>query len=320
MRKMPALLSALVAVPIFAYGQSPFPNRPVRIIVPFSIGTGMDLVGRRMGERIGPRLGQPATVENPIGVSGLLGAEMVAKSAPDGHTLLVTASSITIATHLYPTPGFNAMNDLAPVGIVAYTSSTMVAGSKAKFSTLRELITAAKANPGKITFASSGIGSASHLRLEEFQSATGTQFLHVPYKSTGAAMTDVIGGHVDVSLLSTSTITPAVQNGALKAIATATEKRHRLSPNVPTFVEEGITGFLEDGWFGILVPKATPPALVTRLNTEIRAIIESPEVKSSLENAGLTVRTGTPAEMQAILTSDYSKYGAIIRKLNIKPE
>jgi tripartite-type tricarboxylate transporter receptor subunit TctC len=319
MRNPVAALLLLAALPLSAHPQS-YPTRPIRIIVPFSLGTGIDIVGRKFSEKAAQRLGQPAPVENPLGMSGLIGAEMVSKAPPDGYTLLVTANSICIIPHLYPKMNFNPMTDLTPLGIVSLTSSTLIANGKAKFGTLRELIAAAKANPGKITFASSGVGSSSHFRLEEFQVATGTQFLHVPYKSTAAAMTDVIGGHVDVSLLSTGTINAAVQGGQLKAIATATQNRHRLSPTVPTFGEEGISGFLEDGWFGFLAPKGMPPALATRLSNELRAFMELPDVRASLEAAGQTVHATSAAEMQQTMTTDFARYAALIKRLNIKAQ
>jgi tripartite-type tricarboxylate transporter receptor subunit TctC len=315
---LPVLLAAL-ALPLAAPAQQ-YPSRPIRIVVPFSLGTGIDIIGRKFSEKVQQRLGVAAPVENPLGMSGLLGAEMVSRAPADGHTLLVTANSICIIPHLYPQSGFNPTADLTPLGIVSLTSSTLIARPKAKFSTLRDLIAAAKANPGKISFASSGVGSSSHFRLEEFQVATGTQFLHVPYKSTAAAMTDVIGGHVDVSLLSTGTIHPAVQAGQLKAVATATTKRHRLSPDVPTFAEEGISGFLEDGWFGFLAPKGLPPALATRVSSEIRSFMDLPDVRAALEAAGQTIFVTTPAEMQQTMTGDLARYGALIRKLNIKTE
>jgi tripartite-type tricarboxylate transporter receptor subunit TctC len=260
-------------------------------------------------------------VENRTGVSGHIGAELAARAPADGHTLLVTARNISITALLYPSASFDATKDLIPVGIAAWGGTLLVANPKTKFNTLRELLAEAKASPGKVTFASAGVGSPSHISLELFQVATGTQFLHVPYKGTGPAVTDLIAGHVDVALLATHTIMPFVTRGQLKAIAVAAQKRHRLAPGVPALSEEGVTNFSDDtAWYGFLAPAGTPPEIVTKWNTEIRAILNSPEVKASLEKIGLDVRPSTVEEMRAVLVKERAEIAEIIKKNNIKGE
>ncbi len=296
-----------------------FPTRPMRFIVPFTPGTGMDNIARQVAERMHSRWGQPVIVENRLGAAGNLGAEMVARAQPDGHTLLVTASNLTITATLIPTAGFEPMNDLAPIMIAAWGNQTLVVNPGFKAANLPEFLAMAKASPGKLTFASPGIGSPQHIALELLQQQTGTSFLHVPYKGTAPGIADVIAGHVDAMLVATHTVMPQVTAGRLRALAVAAQTRHRAAPDLPSFGELGVPNFTTDAWYGFLAPRATPQPILDKLYAEIRAIIDLPEVKGALDKTGLEVRPSTPAEMRAAMQREFTQYGEIIRKNGIRP-
>lgn len=296
-----------------------FPTRPMRFIVPFTPGTGMDNIARQVAERMHSRWGQPVIVENRLGAAGNLGAEMVARAQPDGHTLLVTASNLTITATLMPTAGFEPMNDLAPIMIAAWGNQTLVVNPGFKAASLPEFLAMAKASPGKLTFASPGIGSPQHIALELLQQQTGTSFLHVPYKGTAPGVADVIAGHVDAMLVATHTVMPQVTAGRLRALAVAAQTRHRAAPDLPSFGELGVPNFTTDAWYGFLAPRATPQPIQDKLYAEIRAIIDLPEVKGALDKTGLEVRPSTPAEMRTAMQREFAQYGEIIRKNGIRP-
>jgi tripartite-type tricarboxylate transporter receptor subunit TctC len=297
-----------------------FPSRPIKLIVPFTPGTGMDNIARQVAEKMTARLGQPVVVENRLGTAGNLGAEMVAKAPADGHTLLVTASNLTITATLYPTPGFAPMTDLVPMTIAAWGNQTLVVNPKARFNTLAEFLAAAKAQPGKVTFASPGVGSPQHIALELFQQQAGVEFLHVPYKGTAPGVTDLIAGHVDAMLVATHTVMPYVTSGKLKALAVAAQSRHKTAPSLPSFGELGLKQFTTDAWYGFLAPRGTPPEILDKLTTEVRTILNLPDVRAALEKTGLEVRPSTPEEMRAVMQREFTEYGEIIRRNNIKAQ
>ena len=314
--------AALAAAALFAGGAlaQDFPNRTIKMIVPFTAGTGMDNIARQVGEKMHARLGQAVVVENRLGTAGNLGAEMVARAPADGYTLLVTASNLTITANLYATPGgFQPMNDLVPLAIAAWGNATLVVNPNSKANTLPEFLALAKAAPGKVTFASPGMGSPQHIALELFQQQAGVQFLHVPYKGTAPGITDLIAGHVDAMFVATHTVMPYVTSGKLKAIAVGSQSRHKAAPQLPSFGELGIKNFTTDAWYGFLAPKGTPQPVLDKLAGEIRAILNLPDVKGALEKTGLDIRPSTPEEMRAVMQREFTEYGEIIRKNNIKP-
>ena len=314
--------AALAAAALFAGGAlaQDFPNRTIKMIVPFTAGTGMDNIARQVGEKLHARLGQAVVVENRLGTAGNLGAEMVARAPADGYTLLVTASNLTITANLYATPGgFQPMNDLVPLAIAAWGNATLVVNPNSKANTLPEFLALAKSAPGKVTFASPGMGSPQHIALELFQQQAGVQFLHVPYKGTAPGITDLIAGHVDAMFVATHTVMPYVTSGKLKAIAVGSQSRHKAAPQLPSFGELGIKNFTTDAWYGFLAPKGTPQPVLDKLAGEIRAILNLPDVKGALEKTGLDIRPSTPEEMRAVMQREFTEYGEIIRKNNIKP-
>jgi tripartite-type tricarboxylate transporter receptor subunit TctC len=296
-----------------------FPTRPMRFVVPFTPGTGMDNIARRVAEKMHARWGQPVIVENRLGASGSLGAEGVARAQPDGHTLLVTASNLTITATLLATPGFQPMTDLVPITIAAWGNQTLVVTPGFKAANLTDFLAMAKADPGKLTFASPGVGSPQHIALELLQQQTGTSFLHVPYKGTAPGVADVIAGHVNAMLVATHTVMPQVTAGKLRALAVAAQSRHKAAPDLPSFGELGVPNFTTDAWYGFLAPRGTPQPVLDKLYAEIRAIIDLPDVKGALDKTGLEVRPSTTAEMRAVMQREYTQYGEIIRKNNIRP-
>ncbi len=297
-----------------------FPTRTIKFIVPFTPGTGMDNIARQVGQKLSSRLGQPVVVENRLGTAGNLGAEMVAHAPPDGHTILVTASNLTITATLYPTPGFAPMRDLVPLTIAAWGNQTLVVNPRADYNTLPEFLAAARAAPGKITFASPGVGSPQHIALELFQQQAGVSFLHVPYKGTAPGITDLIAGQVDAMLVATHTVMPYVTAGKLKALAVAAQSRHKAVPQLASFGELGLKKFTTDAWYGFLAPRGTPPEVLALLSREVQDILNLPDVKNVLEKTGLDVRPSTAEEMRVVMEREFIDYGEIIRKNQIKPE
>jgi tripartite-type tricarboxylate transporter receptor subunit TctC len=319
-RLLCAAVAAVAALTAPCAAQAAYPSKPIRIIVPFTPGTGVDNIARAVGQKLTERLGVAVVVENKTGVAGNLGAKYVGLAAPDGYTLLATSNNLTINANLYPDPEFNAMKSLAPLSIGAWGNSTLVERPDLKINSLADLITYAKANPGKLTFASAGVGSPMHIQLEEFQELTGTKFTHIPYKGTGPAEVDVMGGHVDLAFLATHTVAPNVLNGHIKAIAVGADTRHPVLPNVPSFGEQGYPKFSTAMWYGFLAPHGTPPEILDKLNKEIVAILAMPDVKGSLEKTGLTVRATSPQEMEDVMQREYTEFGKVIKEANIKAE
>ncbi len=321
MRKILLSMLALACAASLPAQAQQYPSRPIRIVVALTPGTGPDNIARKVGEKFPERLGQPAVVENRPGLSGHLGAEVAARSAADGYTILMTTSSLTMTATLYAHayPNFNAMTNLAPLAIAASGASTLVATSKSHFSTLPELVAFARANPGKLSFGTPGHGHAFHFLMEYLQEETGTKFLHVPYKGTGPGMADLLAGHIDLMFLSTHTIMPYISNGKVKGIASASTGRHRVAPDMPSYGELGLR-VPSIGWFGFLAPAAVPQPIQTRLSSEIRTILAMPDVKGALEKTGLDVNPLPPERMREIMKVEFADYAMAIKKYNIKPE
>jgi tripartite-type tricarboxylate transporter receptor subunit TctC len=204
--------------------------------------------------------------------------------------------------------------------IAAWGNQTLVVNPKARFNTLAEFLAVAKAQPGKVTFASPGVGSPQHIALELFQQQAGVEFLHVPYKGTAPGVTDLIAGHVDAMLVATHTVMPYVTSGKLKALAVAAHSRHKTAPSLPSFGELGLKQFTTDAWYGFLAPRGTPPEILDKLTTEVRTILNLPDVRAALEKTGLEVRPSTPEEMRAVMQREFTEYGEIIRRNNIKAQ
>jgi tripartite-type tricarboxylate transporter receptor subunit TctC len=298
-----------------------YPSQPIKFIVPFTPGTGMDIIARNVGPKLTERLGQPVVVENRPGASGNIGAEAVAKAAPDGYTLMVGANTVVIAVNLYKSVPFDALADFAPITLAATSTLVLVVNPATGIGSVADLIARAKAQPDKLTYGSPGIATPHHMAMELFQDLTGTRLLHVPYKGSAGAVTDLIAGQIDVMFLPVHQVLPYMAAGRLKVLAAGGAKRHPSAPDLPTLVELGIKGAeAADIWYAMWAPKDTPAPIVARLNAELRAILAAPDVKETLAKVGLDAVSSTPEELHALMQRDYARWGAIIRKNNISAQ
>ncbi len=312
-----AAASIFVSAPVHAQS---YPSQPIKFIVPFTPGTGMDTIARTVGPRLAQRVGQPVVVENRPGASGNIGAEAVARSAPDGYTLLVGANTMLIAANLYKNVPFDPINDFAPLTLAAWGTLLLVANPSAKIDSVADLVAQAKAQPGKIAYSSPGIGTPHHMSMELFKERTGIDVLHVPYKGSAGALTDLLSGAVSVGFVPVHVALPLVKAGKLKALAAGSPKRHPNAPDVPTLDELGYKDVDVEMWYPILAPKGTPEAITARLASELRAILSEPDVKATFDKVGLDVAISTPEELRALMQRDYPRWAEVIRKNRIAAE
>jgi tripartite-type tricarboxylate transporter receptor subunit TctC len=314
-----ASAAALPLVSQSALAQA-YPNRPVRLIVGFAAGGVVDVFARLIGQWLSERLGQQFVVENRTGAAGNLATEAVAKAPADGYTLLQMVNVQAINATLYEKLTFNFLADIAPVAS-SYrgSSSVVVVNPNFPVKTIPELIAYAKANPGKVTMASAGIGSGQHIYGELFKMLAGVDLLHVPYRSAPQALTDLIGGQVQIIFDPLANVLENVKAGKLRALAVTSVKRSALLPNVPS-VSEFVRGYEASGWQGIGAPKNTPAAVITRLNREINAGLADPKIMARFAELGYEPYTTTPAEFSKFVADETEKWGRVIRTANIKAE
>ncbi|WP_160142326.1 Bug family tripartite tricarboxylate transporter substrate binding protein [Pigmentiphaga humi] len=295
-----------------------FPAKPVKFVVPFTPGTGPDRLARLVAEDLGKTWKVPVVVENRLGASGHVGAQVVGQSPPDGYTVGVMATNISLTAHLIKSEGFVPMRDLAPLTIAGYGDMTLVVSGKSRFNTLRDLLDYARQHPRELAFASAGMGSPAHIFLAQMQQKTGTEFLHVPYKGTAPAVTDLIGGQVHASFVATHTVAPYLASGQLRALGVAAPQRNSHAPDIPSFAEQGVPDFSTEAWYGFMLPAGVPEPIAEQLYRDIRASVEQEHVRSQLDKFGLTVRPSTREEMRQVVDKEYRTYGDIISKYNIK--
>ena len=297
-----------------------WPSQPIKIIVPFTAGTGMDTIARAVGPRLSERLGQPVTVQNMPGASGNIGADAVAKARPDGHTVLMGANTMLMASQLYANVPFDPVKDFSSMSLAAWGTLMLVANPKTGIKTLPELVAAAKAKPGSIAFGSPGVGTPHHMAMELFKVRTGLFMLHVPYRGTAGYTTDLLSGEVNVGFLPVHIAQGFVNSGRLTALAVGSPKRHPVAPGVATFGELGVKDVEVDLWYAFFAPAKTPAPVVTRLITEIAAILRQPEIKDLLGKAGMDAAASTTDELTALTVKDYPRWGEVIRRNGIKAE
>ncbi|MCU0942841.1 MAG: tripartite tricarboxylate transporter substrate binding protein [Hydrogenophaga sp.] len=297
-----------------------WPTQPVRIIVPFTAGTGMDTIARAVQPRLSERLGQPVVVLNQPGASGNIGADAVAKSNPDGHTLLMGANTMLMAAQLYANVPFDPQRDFAPVSMAAWGTLMLVTNPKTNIKTMPELIAAAKAKPGSIVYGSPGVGTPHHMAMELFKTRTGLFMLHVPYRGTAGYTTDLLSGEIMAGFLPIHVAQGHVAAGRLNALAVGSAKRHPVAPNVATFEERGVKDVDVDLWYAFFAPAKTPAPVVARLNTEIAAIIRTNEVRELLGKGGMDAAASTPDELGQQVRKDFPRWGEVIRRNGIKAE
>ena len=316
------LLSAsmLLGTAFGAVANDNFPNRPIKWVVPFTPGGAMDSMARSIGERLSQNLKQPVIIENRPGAGGTIGSSMVAKSEPDGHTMMIVSIGHAVNPALYPKLSYDPVKSFEPVSLVAIVPNVLVAGPGVKANNVTELIAAAKAQPGKMTYASAGNGTTIHLGAELFNAMAGVDILHVPYKGSAPAMTDLLGRQVDIMFDSVSSAKPHIDSGRLKALAVTTTKRSSALPNVPTLNEAGLKGYELNGWYAVFVPAKTPRAIVDRLNAEITNAIKHPDVAKRFAQLGAEPVGSSPEELAKYLDSEIKRWPDIIRARNISAD
>lgn len=301
-----------------SWGQE-FPSKPVRLIVPFPTGGGSDLLARILAQRLHTKWGQPVIVENRAGAGGNLGAEYVARSEPDGHTLLISSPGpLVINKNLYEKLGFDP-DTLVPVSIVARNYAVLVAHPKVGVKDVRQLVALAKAQPDRLNYATPGNGSTPHLATELFKSMAGVKMAHVPYKGSGPAFTDLLGGQVDVMFADVFTALQHIRSGKLHALALGGGKRDPLLPNVPVMAEV-IPGFGYMVWQGVVAPAGTPPVVTGNLSSAIAEVLNQPDVAKRLSEVGLEPVGSTPAEMAQVMNADRRRWGTVIRATGAKAD
>jgi tripartite-type tricarboxylate transporter receptor subunit TctC len=297
-----------------------WPAKTITIVVPFATGGTTDVLARTVGQELSKTLGQAVIIENRPGAGATVGADYVAKSKPDGYTLLVGAVHHTIATSVYKKLPYDFQRDLAPVTVLALVPNVLVVNSKVPAKNVKELLALAKSSPGKLTFGSNGNGTGQHLIGAQFGIAGGVDILHVPYKGSGPLTVDLLGGQIDMSF---DTITPVLSHiraGKLHPLAVTTINRSAALPNVPTLDEAGLKGFDLGTWFGILAPAATPKEIVTRLHLEIVKIVNSPDFRKKMDDIGAVPIGSTPAEMTAQIKNDTERFSKLVKEAKVTVE
>ncbi len=310
----------LAALPSPAAAQT-YPTRPIRIIVPYPPGGTSDILARSLSEKLTGSLGQAVVVENKPGANGNVGADLVAKSSPDGYTLLLAdIGALAISPSVYPTLPFDPVRDFAPVTMVAYSPHILVVNPAVPVNSVQELVALARAKPGKLNFAISGVGGAPHLAGVEFALRTGVKWEYIPYKGGSQAIADVAAGQADVTLNGMLATYPLVKGGKLKLLAVSSARRVSAIPDVPTIAESGLPGFETGSWQGVIAPPGTPREIVARLNAEIGRILALPEMRDRLGNQGADVRTNSPEEFATFIRTEKDKWAKVVEEADVKVE
>ncbi len=296
-----------------------YPTRPVRVVIAFPPGGPTDFVGRLITDKMSAELGQRVYIENKPGAAGIVGADNVAKADPDGYSLFLTTSgAVAVAPHIMASVPYDPLRDFAPVALVTKVTEILVVTPKLGIKTVEELVAMAKAKPGAISFASTGIGSPPHLAQELLNVSAGVQFLHVPYRGAAPALTDLLGGQVQVLAADLPVLIAQIQAGTLVPIGAAADKRDEVLPDVPTLAEQGYPNTDASNWYALLAPAKTPPAVIAKLNKAVGDALNDPEVHEKLVKAGATPVGGTPEALGAFMTAEYEKWGIVVTERGIK--
>lgn len=314
-----AALGTLAVSAGSAWAQQPYPSRPIRIVVPFSPGGGGDVMARKVAVKLAERLNGSVVVENRAGASGNIGAEAVVRAAPDGHTLMSTSSTYGIQAALNKTP-FDPINDVTPIVGLARAPAVVIVAPNSPFKTLKDLIAAAKRYPGEVTFGTAGIGAIAHMNLEHMAAVAGVRMTHIPYKGSSQALTDMLGGNIATTTANPTVAAPMVKAKRIRALAVGGSTRMQSMPDVPTFEEAGLKGFDPYDWKAIFGPKNMPKEIVTRLNTEIGALLKDKDFAAVLEADGSTALGGPPSQLADLVKADIERWRKLIKDRNIKIE
>lgn len=316
-----ALLAGMLMACIgSAAAQQDFPNKPLRIITPYPAGSSPDTIARLIGPKLSERLGQPVIVENRAGGNTVIGTEATVKSPPDGYTLLLISTTHVLNGLLLPKLPYDSLKDFAPVATIASSELTLVVHPSVPANNLKEFVAHAKANPGKLTYATASAGGPTHLAAELLSVKTGIKMTHVPYKGSGPAVNDLVGGHVNLYFSAPISVLSFINAGKLRAIAISGETRSPVMPQVSTFTEAGVAGVDLKFWYGVLAPAGTPKAILDRLSKEIGQIVVLPDIKQKLASQGADSFVNTPEQFGALMRADWAKYDNVVKSANIKLE
>ena len=320
-RRLLAAAAAIcsLAVAPFAFAQE-WPAKPIHIIVSFAPGGLTDLIARAMQPNLMQGLGQPIVIDNRPGAGGTVAEGLLARSAPDGYTIMLTADSVPANPHLIPNLPYDTLKDIVPVSLLVRIPLVLLVNPSVPATNVKEFVDYVRANNGKISYASPGIGTSNHLYFEVFKDITHLDMPHIAYKSGGPAMTDLLGGHIPVMLISATLAAPQVSAGKVRALAVTSEKRLAVMPNVPTFAEAGYPDFHPQQWTGLFVPAGTPPAIIARLTTEFAKALKSPDVLARLAELRAEPVMSSQADFTSLIHKDYDVLGKLIRDRNIKAQ
>ncbi|HUP93787.1 MAG TPA: tripartite tricarboxylate transporter substrate binding protein [Burkholderiales bacterium] len=297
-----------------------YPERPIRVVVPFPPGGGADVTMRILSDSLKSHLGQSLVIDNRGGASTIIGTDLVAKARPDGYTILLATTTFAINPSLHATLPYDPLKDLAPITLVAFTPYILVVHPSLPVKTVKDLIALAKERPGQLTYASVGNGSATHLATEMLVARTGIKVVHVPYKGSSPALSDLIGGHVSMYLGSMPASVPQARSGKLRALAVTGPRRAPAAPEVPTIAESGFPGYEFASWYGLFAPAGTPPAIIDQLRGAVRKVLEHPDMRNRMLAEGNEAVGNAPGEFAAIIRADIAKYAKIVKAANIKPD
>jgi tripartite-type tricarboxylate transporter receptor subunit TctC len=303
-----------------ALAQNAYPAKPIRIISIFAPGGGNDVICRLVAQQLTERLKQQVIVENRVGANGIVGSEAAARSAPDGYTFTLIPSGHTVNASMYKKLPFDSIRDFTPITLVGSGPLVLAVHPSLPAKNVKELIALAKARPGQLTYVSSGVGASGHLAGALFDSMTGTQMVHVPYKGMSLAVSDLMGGQVSMTFGTSLSVIPHVRTGRLRALATTGAQRSPALPDLPTIAESGLPGYEASLWYGFVGPARMPPEIVQRLNTEIAAILAQPDTREKLASQGVDARSTTPDEFARILTADVARWAKVVQKLGLQAE
>ena len=299
---------------------APYPQRNVLLIVPYSPGTGADIAARTLGPRLAERLKFSVIIDNRTGATGIIGSDFVAKAAPDGHVLLMTATSFATTPALSPKLPFDPVKSFAPVVQIAASQLTLVTHPQLPVKSVRDFIRLAKQRPGQLLYASPGNGGPQHLVAELIKLETAIDIVHVPYKGAGAAITDLIGGHVQATVSALQTISPQVRADKLRILAVMGEKRVPAFPDVPTMKEQGLPNLVVETWYGLFAPASTPPAVIAQLNADLNALLQQPEVREALARQDLITVGGSPERFGDMVRRDLARWSSVVAAAKIKAD
>jgi tripartite-type tricarboxylate transporter receptor subunit TctC len=326
---MPRFFLALLALSLIAdhagaqtgTAGAGWPSRPIKLVVPFPAGSSTDVIARILGQLLAPRIGQALVVENRVGASGMIGAEVVARAAPDGYTIgLASTSTHALAPSLSANLRYDPVRDFAPVAMIGSSPYVMVTYPGLEARTVQDFVALAKAKPGKLSFGSAGPGSLAHLAGEMFASMAGVQLIHVPYKSSAESVTDLMAGRLDMQFSTIPPTLPLIRSGQMRALATTGAKRTAVLPELPTVAETGLPGYEAVLWIAVVAPAAVPQAIIARLNRELVAALDQPEAKAALTAQGMDTEPGTPDALRARIASDIEKWRSVVAKAGIQAE